>query len=141
MDRTLTRAKTFLQLIAIAHILGGLLLPFLVNTSLFAVYNSRLYQTLGFGQELRANVNFLTGIFGPTIASWGVLFLYVISTAFENPDKRGWWAIFFSCVVWAPYDSLLSIQQGIYINALINLIVALAILIPVFITRKHFFHS
>lgn len=137
----LQRIKIFLQLIAIAHITGGLLLPFLVSTPLFAAYNSLLYEALGFdttGQN--TEVNFLIGLFGPTIASWGVLFLYVVSTAFKKPDKKGWWAIFLCCVAWAPYDSLLSIQKGIYINALINLVSSLAILIPLFIARKYFFN-
>lgn len=139
---SLPNIKIFLQMIAIAHIVGGILLPFLVNTPLFATYNSLLYQALGFeasGQN--AEINFLIGLFGPTIASWGVLFLYVVSTAFKNPDKKGWWAIFLCCVAWAPYDSLLSIQKGIYINALINLISALAILIPLFMARNHFLEA
>ena len=139
---SLPKIKIFLQMIAIAHIVGGILLPFLVNTTLFATYNSLLYQALGFeasGQN--AEINFLIGLFGPTIASWGVLFLYVVSTAFKNPDKKGWWAIFLCCLAWAPYDSLLSIQKGIYINALINLISALAILIPLFMARNHFLEA
>ena len=138
----LSRIKVFLQLIAVAHILGGIALPFLVNTSLFATYNELLYQALGFESNVRnPNVNFLVGLFGPTIASWGVLFLYVVTSGFRNPNKDAWWAIFFSCMAWAPYDSLLSVQQGIYINALINFISALAILIPLFLARKHFFSS
>jgi hypothetical protein len=136
------KTKIFLQLIAIAHIIGGILLPFLVNTALFQTYNILVYQSLGF-DTTRANpeINFLIGLFGPTIASWGVLFLYVVTSAFKNRDQKGWWAIFLCCLAWAPYDSLLSIQKGIYINALINLISALAILIPLFMARKYFFHS
>ena len=136
----LQRTKFFLQLIAIAHIIGGVLLPFLVNTSVFATYNTLVYQALGFdATRTNPEVNFLIGLFGPTIASWGVLFFYVVSSAFKNLDPKGWWAIFLSCVAWAPFDSLLSIQQGIYINALINLISALAILTPLFMARKYFF--
>ena len=136
------QTKLFLQLIAIAHIIGGILLPFLVNTSVFETYNTLLYQALGFDtKRVNPEINFLIGLFGPTIASWGVLFLYVVTSAFKNMDQKGWWAIFLCCLAWAPYDSLLSIQKGIYINALINLISALAILIPLFIARKYFFHS
>ena len=136
----LSKLKIFLQLFAIVHILGGISLPFLVNTPLFAPYNLLLYEALGLGAtEQTSNINFLVGLFGPTIASWGVLFLYIVTVSFENPDKRGWWAMFLWCIAWAPYDSLLSIYQGIYINALINLISASAILIPLFIVRQHFF--
>lgn len=133
------KIKVFLQLIAVAHIAGGLLLPLLVNTVLFASYNSSLYETLGFEATRQGSeINFLLGLFGPTIASWGILFFYVVTTAFRQPDKHGWWAIFLCCLVWAPYDSVLSIQKGVYINALINLGSSLAILIPLFMARKHF---
>ena len=136
------KTRIFLQLIAIVHIIGGMLLPFLVNTSLFETYNTLVYQALGFDiAGTNPEINFLIGLFGPTIASWGVLFFYVVSVAFKNMDQKGWWAIFLCCLAWAPYDSLLSIQKGIYINALINLISALAILIPLFIARKYFFRS
>jgi hypothetical protein len=137
-----SRVKTFLQLVAVVHIFAGLLLPFLVWTPLFKDYNAGLYQTLGLGPAAEnPGINFLIGLFGPTIASWGVLFLYVITIAFKRPDKPGWWAIFFCCLVWAPYDSLLSIQHGIPINAVINLISALTILVPLFMARKYFFES
>ena len=139
---SLPKFRIFLQLIAIAHIVGGILLPFLVNTQLFSTYNALVNQALGFETTGKnSDINFLIGLFGPTIASWGVLFLYVVTAAFKNLDKRGWWAIFASCILWAPYDSMLSIQRGIYINALINLISALMILIPLFMARKYFFHT
>jgi hypothetical protein len=136
------RTKNFLQLIAIAHIIGGILLPFLVNTSLFETYNTLVYQALGFHTAgPKPDINFLIGLFGPTIASWGVLFLYVVTSAFRNLDQKGWWAIFLCCLAWAPYDSLLSIQKGIYVNALINLVSALAILTPLFMVKKYFFDT
>lgn len=138
----LQRIKIFLQLIAIAHIVVGILLPFLVNSALFATYNSMLYEALGFDTTSRhAEINFLIGLFGPTIASWGILFLYVVATAFKHPEKKGWWTIFLCCLLWAPYDSLLSIQKGIYVNALINLVSSLTILIPLFMARKYFFET
>jgi len=131
-----------LQLISIAHIIGGFLLPFLVNTPLFEIYNTLVYKALGVdATRTNPEIDFLIGLFGPTISSWGVLFFYVVTSAFRHPDPKGWWTIFLCCVAWAPYDSLLSIQKGIYINALINLVSALAILTPLFLVRQHFFHE
>lgn len=134
------QTKLFLQLIAIIHIAGGILLPCLINTPVFETYNTLVYKALGFDTaRVNPEINFLLGLFGPTIASWGVLFFYVVTSAFKRLDQKGWWAIFICCLAWAPYDSLLSIQKGIYINALINLVSALAILIPLFMVRKNFF--
>jgi hypothetical protein len=136
----ISRIKLFLQLVAIAHVLGGLLLPFLINTPIFSPYNEIVYQALGIdstGQN--PNINFLLGLFGPTIASWGILFFYVITTTFTKPDKKGWWTILLASLAWAPLDSLLSIQKGIYINGLIDLIVFVMILAPLFMAKKYFF--
>ena len=142
MSIKLGQVKLFLQLIAIAHILGGFLLPILVDTFVFDTYNEIVFRALeveGTGQH--SNITFLHGLFGPTIASWGILFLYVVTTTFEKPDKRGWWTILFACLAWAPLDGFLSMQKGIYINGLIDLVVFVAILTPLFIARKHFFSS
>jgi hypothetical protein len=136
----LSRIKLFLQLVAIAHVIGGLFLPILVNTSLFAAYNTSVYEALeveGTGQN--SNINFLHGLFGPTIASWGILFFYVVTTTFAKPDKKGWWTILLACLAWAPLDCFLSIQKGIYLNGLIDLVVFVLILGPLFMARKHFF--
>ena len=134
--------KRILQGVAIAHIFAGIALPFLVNPPLFAPYNARLYRSLDVSStEQSAAIVFLIGLFGPTIASWGVLFLHVVTVSFKNPDQRGWWTMFLCCLAWAPYDSLLSMQKGIWINALINLISALIILIPLFVVRRAFFHA
>lgn len=134
--------KLFLQFVAIAHVIGGLLLPFLINTPLFATYNTVVYQTLGVERTAQnSNINFLLGLFGPTIASWGILFFHVVTTTFSKPDKKGWWTILLACLAWAPLDSLLSIQMGIYINGLIDLIVFAMILVPLFMARKYFFRS
>jgi hypothetical protein len=141
MIMILSRLKIFLQLVAIAHILGGIFLPLLVNSPLFATYNTLLYQALGAETTVQNSaINFLMGLFGPTIASWGVLFLYVVSTAFKNPDPKGWWVIFLSCIVWALRQPVVHSAE-IPINAFINLVSAFAILIPLFMARKHFFQS
>jgi hypothetical protein len=136
------RIKVFLQLFAVGHIGLGLLLPYLVNTPLFENYNINLYRVLGFETITpHPQINFLLGLFGPTIASWGVLFLCVANNAFSNPDKKNWWYMLLACLAWAPYDSYLSIMQGIYINALINLVSALCILIPLFMVKGYFFRQ
>lgn len=138
----ISQLKLFLQLIAIAHVAGGFLLPILVNTPLFATYNVTVYQALGVeGTGQNSTINFLHGLFGPTIASWGILFFYVVTTTFTKPDKKGWWAILLACLAWAPLDSFLSIQKGIYINGLIDLVVFIMILVPLFMARKYFFSS
>lgn len=136
---TITRIKTLLQLVAAAHIFGGLLLPFLVAGPLFAKYNELTARALGFESGSTAGVTFLISIFGPTVASWGILFFYAISTAFRDHDSRAWWILLVSILVWAPYEALLSIWARVYLNALIDFASAAAILIPLLLARRYFF--
>jgi hypothetical protein len=135
----MSKIKRFLQIIAGLHIVGGVLLPFLAELAIFNFYYQHLpdafnSEILGLGPGTK----FLVGILGPTIASWGILFLYVVNTAFANPNRRSWWFIVMACLVWAPYDSVLSIYYGVYLNALLNFIVFVAIMIPMLIVRPKF---
>ena len=134
------RVRTFLQLVAIAHIVGGLLLPFVINTQLFEVYNAGLYAAIRAGSaDAQSQARFFIGLFGPTIASWGILFWYVLTTSFKAPSARSWWVMVLAVIVWAPYDSLLSLWHGIQANAWVDLAVTAVILIPLLLVKKHFF--
>ncbi len=133
----MNNSKRFLQLIAVLHIIGGLLLPWLVQTSLADDY------VLSIMQNFKVNdpgadrlVRFLVGILGPTIASWGVLLLYVVNSFFHQPTITAWWTIIIAGFVWAPYDSWLSIQYGIYLNAIVNGIVFCCIVVVMLMVRK-----
>jgi hypothetical protein len=75
---SLPKFRIFLQLIAIAHIVGGILLPFLVNTQLFSTYNALVNQALGFETTGKStDINFLIGLFGPTIPA-GESYFYTL---------------------------------------------------------------
>lgn len=135
-------AQRFLQLYALAHIIGGLLLPWLVDTAVFADYNAALAQAFGLHNAAsRRQAIFLTGLMGPTIASWGVLLLVLVQLSFARPTPMAWWGMVLAGLVWAPYDSLLSWQQGIYLNALINAASLLALLLPLWLLRHDFLHN
>lgn len=135
-------AKLFLQLYALTHIAGGLLLPWLMHTSLFTSYLDQL--ALAFNSNsstAREQAVFLTGLMGPTIASWGLLFFLVVTQAFSAPSPRWWWGMVLAALLWAPYDSALSWQEGMPLNAHINALSLLALLAPLWLVRHNFLHA
>lgn len=135
------KARLFLQLYALAHIAGGLLLPWLVHTAVFTAYHEQLAQTFNsHNASSREQALFLTGLMGPTIASWGLLFFLVVTQAFSTPSPRWWWGMVLAALLWAPYDSVLSWQQGMSINVIINAIALLALLVPLWLLRHNFLH-
>jgi hypothetical protein len=131
--------KRWLQLIAISHILLGLLLPVLVQFDLLLPYFQFMAHTFAVNEhENIALMRFLIGIFGPTVASWGVLFWAVVTQSFMLRSKSGWWLMMAASVVWAVYDSVFSAVYGLWIHAVLNGAVFLAIVIPLWWVRKEF---
>ncbi len=132
-------AKRWLQLIAIIHIVGGLMLPVLVQLDITQPYFRLMADTFAVSrsQDLQF-LQFMVGIFGPTIASWGVLFWAVVTQSFAIPTKGAWWLMIAACVVWAVYDSIYSSFFGLYINAAINAVMFIAIIVPLWWVRAEF---
>jgi hypothetical protein len=134
----MTYEKRLLQLLAIGHIFAGLALfalffmPFLHTEFLSLIY-------IGNQTELDTHNNsqlpFWICIFGPTLASWGVLLLALIKRYFAQPDRSLWWYFIAALCVWAPLDSLLCLMNGLYIGALLNALVLSAFLILWFRVR------
>ena len=131
--------ERFLQTIALAHIVVGAALPWLVETAIFNNYHAQLRQVFdATGDNAEQQARFLMGIFGPTIVSWGILFLYAVNSGFSRPTPQAWWFMLAACLAWAPFDSILSLQQGMSLNAIINAIAFPAIVLPLLLAKKHF---
>ena len=146
--------KRVLQTIAIAHIVGGFCFPWIVQSELFSAYHEHLQRAFNvnaenYGENYAKNnganaaqqATFLMAIFGPTIASWGILFLFAVNSGFARPTPQAWWFMFAACVAWAPYDSIFSLQHGVYLNAIINGIAFPVIVGPLLLVKKHFTFS
>lgn len=133
---TVQVAEKWLKILAIIHIIGGLALPILVFTPLSAPYFDEL--TNRFANSNPESLRFLIGIFGPTVASWGLLFYYAIGKAFQSLKLSDWWILLCAILVWVILDSAYSWYFGIYSHLVINSIMLVLILIP-FISVKRFF--
>ena len=73
-------------------------------------------------------VRFLVSAFGPTVASWGVLFFALVRAFFRNPTTGSWWALVLAIVVWAPLDSALCVHYGLYSAVTVNAVIAIVLL-------------
>jgi len=128
-------AKRWLQLIASLHIIGGLLLPWLLHADLSAMYRQEVFQALSVPEAAQNTVVLMMSFIGPTIASWGVLLLYLINNAFDQGDKSAWSYLCIAILVWAPLDIGLSWHAGIYSNIAVDVMATLSILLPVWLIR------
>lgn len=133
-------AKQFLSLLAILHIIVGLILPFMVNTWLFDYYNEKMLAAFNTSSiESLELGKFMVGILGPSIASWGVLFLFLVQHAYRTGFSSAWFTMIIAIVVWSLYDMALSIIAGVYLNVLIDIFVMALLLVPLIMTKSHFY--
>jgi hypothetical protein len=113
--------ERLLLTLALAHVIAGVsltILPFapLVHFKLVAAI---------FGEgKASEEVMFLVSVFGPTVASWGVLFFALVRTFFRNPTSSSWWVLVLSIAVWASLDSALCGYYGLYSAVALNAAVA-----------------
>lgn len=135
---TLQTAKCWLQVLAIIHIIGGLLLPILVYTPLAAPYFALLQTALPDSNP--QSLKFLIGVFGPTVASWGLLFFYAIGKAFESRTRKDWWILVSAVLIWSVLDTAFSIVNNVFAHFYLNGLVLVLFLVPLILTRKHFNH-
>ncbi|NVJ67313.1 MAG: hypothetical protein HWE16_12565 [Gammaproteobacteria bacterium] len=133
---SLSFAEKWLKTLAALHIIGGLLLPVLALTSLSNHYIQSLE-----GQFPNSNpdvLKFLVGVFGPTVASWGLLFYYSVDKAFVSRRHKDWLFRLFALLIWALLDTLYGLYFGVNSHILINGLALLLFLTPLLIVKKQF---
>jgi len=117
--------ERILLLIALAHVATGVALAMLsLAPSLHAGVAAYVF---GAGKATE-EVKFLVSVFGPTVASWGVLLYALVRAYFRHPESGTWWALVLSVLVWAPLDSALCIHYGLYFPVVLNAVIALLVL-------------
>lgn len=135
---SISLARRWLQTLAVIHIIGGLLLPIMVYTPLAAPYFQHL-QT-AFPDSNLESLQFLIGVFGPTVASWGLLFFYAIGKAFESRARKDWWVLVSAVLIWSVLDTAFSIANNVFAHLYLNEIVLVLFLVPLLLSRKRFNH-
>jgi hypothetical protein len=125
--------EILLLTLAASHIVAGVsltLLPFVPAVHLQLI-------TVIFGAEkVSEEIKFLIAVFGPTVASWGVLFYALVKTYFRSPTRGTWWALVISIVVWAPMDSALCLSYGLYPAVALNAAVA-SLFLGLLLSARH----
>ena len=128
-------AETLLKLAGPFHIVAGLLL---FSTIVSPAASSVLISTF----ELPSNHPWspvFVSFFGPTIASWGVLFTAIVRAYFAAPTQMLWKSMVASVLVWAILDTSLCVYVDLWHAAAVNSFVALILLTLLGLVRKRAF--
>lgn len=118
-------AERALLAVSLAHVVAGVLLAALPLTPA-AHFN--LVAAIFSVDKATQEVLFLVSAFGPTVASWGILFFALVRAFFRNPTSGSWWALVLAIMAWAPLDSALCIHYGLYSAVAVNAVIAIVLL-------------
>ena len=117
--------ERLLLTVALAHVIAGMALaalPFAPSIHL------KLAVAVFGAAKASEEVLFLVSVFGPTVASWGILFFALVRAYFRHPSGATWWALLWSVAVWAPLDSALCLYYGLVFPVALNAAVAALII-------------
>lgn len=123
----------WLQGVGAGHIVLGVALALGGQTTLLAPYFDTLLSQFGLARNdaaARSMAQTLIQLFGPTVASWGLLLCTLVYLYRRHGEVLIKLAIFAALLLWLPLDCLISARHGLYLQLYLNLAVALLIALP-----------
>ena len=131
--------EKWLLLLSYGHIAAGIAIPVVAYSSAFDYYSGLLQTAFWPAQEVpMATVEFqrwFAALFGPTIASVGVVMVYLVRAGIKSAEPWPWNAILLALAVWAPGDIGISLMKNFWLHVQIDVVVLLALVPPVLMLR------
>lgn len=138
---TLRRTLVYwLYAVALAHLLGGLLVSWAGGSMLFDGYLASLEQAFwpeAAPVSARQQQVWWLALFGATVQSFSLYMLALVHIGSQIRQPRVWAWLIAGLLLWAPQDLFFSLQAGIWSHLLIDSLALLALLPPLFWLYRH----
>ena len=82
--------------------------------------------------------HWLYGVWGATIAGWGIFLTYIVRYPFSQKERWAWNCLAFGLAIWFVLDTSLSLFHKVYFNAVFNTALLVLAGLPVMFTRQYF---
>lgn len=128
----------WLLLVGLGHVVLGVALAFTAQLPLADAYFQQLYASFAVEPVATPYHDLLTTLvrlFGPTVASWGLLFTLLVQLYRQHGHALIKPGLFAALLLWCVLDSGISLYFGILAHAYLNTAAALAIAIPLLALR------
>ena len=134
--------QRWLFVVGILIAVFGILMTFLGGTSLFDVFNRQIdpvfWGSNVVEESARGFQGWIYGVWGATIAGWGIFVAFIAHYPFRNRERWAWNCLVAGILVWFVLDTSLSIFHKVYFNAAFNTALLLLAMLPIILTRKYF---
>ena len=125
----------WLLLIGLGHVVLGVALIFAAHLPITQGYFDYLYASVSSSPppaELHRLLRTMVSLFGPTVASWGVLFCALVVLYRHSAQSLIKPALYAALVAWCALDSGISLYFGLNLHAYLNSATALSLALPLF---------
>lgn len=120
----------------------GVALAFLYSTPLFDIFRTQNDPVFWGAVELTGRTalfqQWIYGVLGATMAGWGVCIAFIAAVPFKRKEKWAWNCLAIAVSLWFVIDSFLSWRFGALFNVAFNVLIFLAALVPLLLSRKYF---
>jgi hypothetical protein len=124
----------------IGHLAAGLLLPWIMDASLFDAYHRAIEQAF-WGQAAppaaRAQQLWWIALFGPTVQGLAVWMAALVRIGEVHRSRFAWGALIAGIVLWAPQDIFISLRAACWPHVWIDCVALVAMLPPLAWLWKH----
>ena len=135
--------QRWLLAITILIIIFGILLITLSESALFNwLFNNRTEAIFWPDTPITAGMiqfqRWLYGVLGTVMIGWGITMAFILAVPFHRGERWSWYSITFSIGSWYFLDTAVSIIYQATFNAVLNTLILLLFLLPLFFTWKPF---
>lgn len=134
--------QRWLFVVGIVVSVFGVMMALLSGTLLFDLFNRQIdpafWGTNAVDSATKQFQQWLYGVWGATIAGWGIVLTYIAQYPFSNKERWAWNCLVFGLLVWFVLDTSLSVFYKVYFNAAFNTTLLILAGLPVVFTRKDF---
>lgn len=117
---------------ALAHLLAGILLPWIGNVAMFNAYHRSIeiaFWGTAAPSAARAQQVWWISLFGPTVQGLSLWMLALIRIGERQRSAFAWGAVFLGIVLWAPQDMLISLRADCWTHVWLDCF-AVATMLP-----------
>ncbi|GAA3930000.1 hypothetical protein [Litoribacillus peritrichatus] len=127
----------WLMLVGISHTILGIVVVLVAHSEWVSPYFQHLFHAFALTPTPASEslIRSLVQLFGPTVASWGLLFCLAVYQyrTFGTPAIKQ--LMIAALLIWFVIDCGLSLMKGIYGHLIINTLAAIAILPPLLLLK------
>ncbi len=132
--------QRWLFVVSVLISIFGILMALLSGTPIFDLFNQQINPAFWGANSVDATARvfqaWVYGLWGATIAGWGIFFTFIAHYPFRHKEKWAWNCLAWGLAVWFVLDTSLSIYHRVYFNVVFNTALLILVGLPLVATRN-----